>query len=369
MKKNILIFFLILLTLSACNLPAGELATVTATSEAIPEITSGAPTVEPTLAALQLAVHPPQTRTGQNEIDPIIDALLAHDFPAIKILTAYQNIGCTNQDGLGGPPKCTADEQDGTVVEVVPFLGPEGHHLRRVEFENWEGPDVLGLLAVYRTSSGTYTDPAYPGGDFGLVFLLSSDAEVLTLQVRDGLIIRYDYHFGGLSEKDLAANAGEILLPLTFRPIPTAVPWNPFLDPAGRFSFVYPPPMELIPGDFDDSWQLGDRIKVEVLSFERSWISCFYQSMGDCPSVEIDQIVKIQNREVRRVEGYIGAVGGNIPQEFLTYIFNLGENALVMTVYALPFGTQSVDISQIWPLGGMELDLFERTVNTVIIQD
>ena len=77
--------------------------------------------------------------------------------------------------------------------------------------------------------------------------------------------------------------------------------------------------------------------------------------------------LEINGQEVRRIEGYIGAVGGYTPQEFLTYIFNLDDQALVMTVYALPFGTQINDPMQIWPLEGMELDLFERTVQTVIL--
>jgi len=37
----------------------------------------------------------------------------------------------------------------------------------------------------------------------------------------------------------------------------------------------------------------------------------------------------------------------------------LGKEALVMTVYVLPFGIQPNDPTFIWPLEGMELELFQ----------
>ena len=295
----------------------------------------------------------------------MIDVVLAHDFPAIKELTRYLKIGCVNLEGFGGPPHCVEGEPEGTPIEVVPILGPEGYHMRAAEYESWPEPDVLGLLAVYRTSAETWSDPSYPAGDYGLVFLLPGGIELLTLQISGGEIIRFDYGFEGISTTDLEIKAQEILLPLSFQPIPTPVAWGRFSDPQSRFTFLYPPLLELTTEESQESWILGDRIKIEVLPFENSWITCFYSSLGDCPFVEGDEIVDVNGVEARRVSGYIGAVGGNIPQEFITYIFTLGDQALVITVYALPFNTKSVDIDQIWPLQGMELELFERTVETV----
>jgi hypothetical protein len=373
MKNKVLPLIITFLLLSSCfpyvkdQIPEKGSPTITQTIE--PEIHSGAPTVEPTLASLQLAVYPPEARTDITELNEIIDSVLKHDFQTLQGLTEYTQIGCTNTEGLGGPPKCRDDESEGTLIESIPILGPEGHHMRRAEYESWEGPDVLGLLAVYKTSAGTYTDPAYPAGEYALVFLLGNAPETLTLQVLAGKIIRYDYFFGGLSEDTLEEKSSEMILPLTFNPIPTPVSWNQYIDPQGRFSFLYPPTMELTPGDVEDSWILGDRIRIEILPYEISWITCFYRGLGDCPFVESDRYLTIHDSEVHRVEGYIGSVGGNIPQEFLTYVFNRGDQALVFTVYALPFGTQVNDPSTIWPLEGMELELFEQTVKTVKLID
>ncbi len=69
------------------------------------------------------------------------------------------------------------------------------------------------------------------------------------------------------------------------------------------------------------------------------------------------------------MKGYIGSVGGYIPQEYLTYIFTLGEGQLVFAVFALPFDTPFQDFTHVWPLEGMALELFERTVETVVIHD
>lgn len=361
---------LMILAIGACSQPREQIAPTPFNTSTLPSPTlqvSGAPTVEPTLEALQLAVQPAEKRTGSPELDPIIDAVLAHDMAGLRELTEFTIIGCTHEMGLGGPPKCPSGEEEGTPVEVIPFLGVEGHHLNREEFNAWEGPDVLGLLAAYKVSDEVYSSEEYPRGDFALVFLEAHDITTLTLQVRQGWVIRYDYSFNVTLQADIEAKSSEILIPLTFKPIPTSVPWKKFIDPIDRFEFVYPPTLDLLTESEGDAWKLGDQIQIEILGPTRSWITCFDQGLGDCPFVESDQMVQIGEQDVRRVKGYIGSVGGNIPQEFLVYIFELGDKALVFTLYALPFDADLTEVSMIWPLDGMELDLFERTVQTVII--
>ncbi len=254
-------------------------------------------------------------------------------------------------------------------MEVVPFLGPEGHHQRRAEYLEWSGPDVLGLLAVYRVSSEAYSDEAYPVGEFALVFLDGNGAVDLTLQVRQGRVVRYDYDFGGSVESDLELHSEEILLPLSYRTIPTAVPWKQFADPEGRFSFTYSPTMSIATDLAEDTWGLGDQVQIAIHPFDASWIACFDRALGDCPVVETDDRIQIQGREVRRVKGWFGSIGGRIPQEFLVYIFNVGDEALLFTLFALPFDAEPSDITTVWPLEGMALEMFERTVETVTIHE
>jgi hypothetical protein len=160
-----------------------------------------------------------------------------------------------------------------------------------------------------------------------------------------------------------------VLLPLTQSPIPTAVPWNRFDDPLGRFAFLYPPTLTLSSGFQEDEWQLGDRIEIFLRQPGASYVSCFDEALGDCPVVAEDGIVEINGREVRRVKGWFGAVGGMTPQEFLTYIFERDGEQLVFTVYALPFDKEVQDVTVVWPLEGMELELFQRTVSGVVINE
>jgi hypothetical protein len=370
MKHTSLVAILVSLLLGACNFSQEQTTPTiepTPTKEIPAPPVSGAPTVEPTLATLQLAVHPPETRTRIDEVDTIIDVVLSHDIDALRALTGYLQIGCTHADGLGGPPKCIPEEEEGTLLEVVPFLGSEGHHQRRVEYEGWQGPDVLGLLTVYRVSSQAYSDEAYPAGEYALAFLDANGVSDITLQVMNGKVVRFDYGFPGSLQSDLERDADEVLLALTLKPNPTAVPWIPFEDPDSRFSFVYPPTMTLSVGNQSDEWRLGDRIEVFIRKPGASYVACFDNALGDCPVVEEDGIVEINGKEVRRVKGWFGSVGGRTPQEFLTYIFDIDEEQLVFTVYALPFDTELQDITTVWPLEGMALELFQRTLSSLEI--
>ena len=212
------------------------------------------------------------------------------------------------------------------------------------------------------------SDEFYPVGAYALVFLDHSGPVYITLQVRDGGIVRFDFGHGESLQNDLEKNAAEIILPLAQNPIPTQVPWARFSDPQDRFAFVYPPTMTIskVPGE--QTWRMDDQIEIEIHQPGKSWVACFDQALGDCPMVEKDEKVEINGEEVRRVEGWIGAVGGYTPQEYLTYIFDMDGLQLIFTVYALPFNTNFQDISKIWPLEGMELELFERTVQTVVLQ-
>ena len=359
--------------LAACNLPLGQASLGIETPIPLEGPTlpvSGVPTIDPTQATLQLAVYPPETLTGWPDLDAIIDAVLAHDFDALRGLTRYTQVGCTHFEGLGGPPKCEADDPEGTIVEVVPFLGPgEGSHQRREEHESWSGPDTLGLLAVYRPSSTVSSDDSYPVGEFAIVFLDGNGISDLTLHVSEGRVVRYDYGIPGSIEGKLASDAAEVLLPLSPNPIPTAVPWSRFDDPQGRFAFVYPPTMSIQPGSTEDTWQLGDRIAFTLSATNAYWVGCLEKPLGDCPIVEEDTLVIHNGFQARRLKGWFGAVGGYIPQEYLTYIFEVQGQYLVFTLYALPLGFESADITTIWPIEGLEeLDLFERTLATVVLR-
>jgi hypothetical protein len=150
--------------------------------------------------------------TGIAEIDLIIDTALADNLGDEIQLLQFTTLGCTHAAGLGGPPKCREGEEEGTVVHVFPFLGPEGHHMRQSEIDAWAGIPASAVYAVYRVSKGTYADAAYPAGEYAIVFLGKDERFFMTLQVANGKIVRIDNSFGDPAEIDLEQVASEIIL-------------------------------------------------------------------------------------------------------------------------------------------------------------
>ena len=136
----------------------------------------------------------PEGRTGIAELDAIIAAVLEGGAAELASLVDYTESKCTLAEGLGGPPKCLPGEQEGTVVEVLPFLGPEGSFIRKADISTWQGIDVSDLHAVYEVSDAAYSDPDYPAGEYALVFTGgASGYGSVTLQVTGGRIVRIDY--------------------------------------------------------------------------------------------------------------------------------------------------------------------------------
>jgi hypothetical protein len=146
--------------------------------------------------------------TGIPDLDHIVSIILNGNADELQSLIEFSEMGCTYAEGLGGPPKCEASEAEGTPVEVLPFLGPEGHFIRKADIDTWEGLNVTGLFAAYEVSDKAYSDANYPAGDFALVFLDASSSETtITLQVKNGRIVRIDYRFGNpptINQDDVA---------------------------------------------------------------------------------------------------------------------------------------------------------------------
>lgn len=142
------------------------------------------------------APAPSQGPTGSPELDNVIEVVLGGDVDEIRALVYFTQAKCTNADGLGGPPKCLANEAEGTPVEVLPFLGPEGGFIRKADIDSWNGLHASELFAVYEVSDAVYSDESYPKGEFALVFIEDSEMQSsFTLQVTDGKIVRIDHSF------------------------------------------------------------------------------------------------------------------------------------------------------------------------------
>ena len=137
--------------------------------------------------------HSLDTRTGVREIDLVLAALESGDKQEFLDSIHYSTIDCMTINALGGPPPCREDEAEGTSVDVLPILGPEGTYLWKDEIGNWAGLDVAGLYAVYQVAESAYSDQYYPKGDYGLLLVSEGAEPGIVLQItRDG-IVRIDH--------------------------------------------------------------------------------------------------------------------------------------------------------------------------------
>lgn len=179
MKRSFLIvLFLIVLLISAC-------------SPVTPAVQETEVAPQPTVAE---GFHPLTTRTGNKDIDPVLDVVASGDIQGLRSLIQFTNTKCTRREGLGGPPKCREREAEGTPVEVLPSFGPEGSFIHKDEIENWTGVGASGLYAVYEVSSNAYSDKDYPAGKYAAIFLTEENEFAMSLQVTNGRIVRVDYH-------------------------------------------------------------------------------------------------------------------------------------------------------------------------------
>jgi hypothetical protein len=147
---------------------------------------------------------PPSAVPATDNLKPIAEAFLAGDAEAIRGLVEYTITPCTTADGLGGPPKCEAGEQDGTVVRAFPVGGPEGHFVRP------EGmPDLLksalegvrAVYAVYRAPRVADNAPQvdyWAAGEHSILFdhRQYGVSVPLTVLIEGGRIVSFNYHMG-----------------------------------------------------------------------------------------------------------------------------------------------------------------------------
>jgi hypothetical protein len=127
------------------------------------------------------------------EIDNVLDALASGDAGQLRSLVQFTNAVCTTADGLGGPPKCREEETEGTPVEVLPFIGPEGSFLRKDEIANWQGIEAAGVYAVYQVSPAVTFEQYYPAGEYVIILADRGGQVPVLLRLDSGRIVRVDY--------------------------------------------------------------------------------------------------------------------------------------------------------------------------------
>ena len=149
--------------------------------------------------------HHRGTRTGVAALDAVIAALETGDKEAIQRLAGFRPVPCTNEAGLGGPPKCQPGMSPGTPIEAMPSGGCEGSWWLKDEFLSAEGIDRFveafaapRLYAVYRPPASAQRK--WPEGDYIVVYArdLGFGRFAQTIGVTDGRIVSM---WGGCGRK------------------------------------------------------------------------------------------------------------------------------------------------------------------------
>jgi len=160
----------------------------------------------------QAGFHSLSTRTGIEDVDAVLEAVESGDPQQLRDLIRFTPVACTKADGLGGPPKCLDDEAEGTIVDVLPFLGSEGHFLRKTDVSDFSGVSVISLYAVYKVADSAYSEEAYPAGEYAVMFKGGENQADIVMQVRGG-IVRMDYLYPPTSLDDaIQRDASELIL-------------------------------------------------------------------------------------------------------------------------------------------------------------
>lgn len=148
-------------------------------------------------------------------------------------------------------------------------------------------------------------------------------------------------------------------------PVPTETPepkssegWKTYSNPEYGFSINYPSQLDITPGQGNSTLYIGKKIHVWVS--DANPLEC----RGDCPIVESTEPATIAGLQATKVTGYIGAIGGNIPQRYLKYIVPRNNRYFIFTLYALSYKATSNDVATIRPLNESDIELFEQVLKT-----
>jgi hypothetical protein len=182
----------------------------TATATAAPTVPVASPTAEATSApsaspaATEPQATPPPTpaapsleelnarRTGDPQIDAVLDALLGLDRPALDAIVRTQSAICHEQSlGIGDLEVCPPGVAEGTEVEFFPTGVCEGFPLHTPPYVSLQIPDRTCLVSVIRVEPRPEPIPLWPDGEHLIIFEDATDPGLMTgVYFADGQIVR-----------------------------------------------------------------------------------------------------------------------------------------------------------------------------------
>ncbi len=187
-----------------------DLSGLTPTNDGIVAFGRETPEIAAFIAESAAAYTQSGGSTGIPELDQLATAILTNELAARRELVRYTTAGCTNVDGLGGPPKCDPGQAEGAEVEYLPVLGPgEGVPVLPEAIDETLDFTAEELYAVFRRADEPVRDIHYRPGEYGLFFTVGEGEGaiqyILVHADMAGRIVRLDYLSCPVNE------AGEII--------------------------------------------------------------------------------------------------------------------------------------------------------------
>jgi hypothetical protein len=147
-------------------------------------------------------------------------------------------------------------------------------------------------------------------------------------------------------------------LPNTPTPSTQVPSWNTYNNGTYGYSLEHPDFYQVTVVS-DEHIEIGDKLLITVSNMDPA------TPLGDGPVIESKADVPVSGYSAQLLTGYIGSIGGNIPQQIRRYVFERDGYFLIITFYALGLHAIEGDVSQIAPLDPNDISLFDTIVTTL----
>ena len=137
--------------------------------------------------------------------------------------------------------------------------------------------------------------------------------------------------------------------------------WRTYTNSEYNFSISYPANFEINNLDENNSsFYIGKKIRVSITDFNP--LDC----RGGCPVVESTEPATIAGFDATKVTGYLGSIGGNNPQQYLSYVILHNNHYYTFTLYTLSFDTPLINPppATIESLNESDITLFAQILET-----
>ena len=135
---------------------------------------------------------------------------------------------------------------------------------------------------------------------------------------------------------------------------------NSYINPKYGYSLNYPDFYKIVTTS-DEYIEIGDKIVISVWNINPA------APLGDGSVIESTTDVQFSGYPAKLLTGYIGSIGGYIPQQFKRFVVERNGFYFVATLYALGLHATEGDISQIAKLNPEDVSLFDDMVTSMQI--